>query len=121
MMPEADSKLISVLEAILREWHSDEDTEELSPAESQRVQRLVRDSLEITDSPSSRDPYEIADFICCNCSSGSQAAAERYLASLTDRQVAGLGLGDVLALLQPGLERDIEKPADRNEEERRVA
>ena len=53
-MSEADSKLISVLEAILREWHSDEDTEELSPAESQRVQRLIRDYLEITDSPSSR-------------------------------------------------------------------
>jgi hypothetical protein len=117
-MPGANSKLISVLEAILRDEYADEDTGELSLEESRGVRGLIRDCLEITDSPSERDPYQIADFIYWNCESASRDAADRYLASLTDRQVAGLGLGDVLALLQPGLERDIEKLADENEGER---
>ena len=117
-MSEANFDLMSVLERILQDEYADEDTGELSPAEHQRVRRLIRDYLEISDSPSERDPYQIAFFVCQNCSELSQAAAERYLASLTDRQVAGLGLGDVLALLQPGLERDIEKLADENERER---
>lgn len=114
-MPEADSKLISVLEAILREWHSDEDTEELSPAESQRVQRLIRDNLEITDSPSSRDPYQIADFVYWNCASASRDAAERWLRSLTDEAVARLDVADVLAALQPGLDDDINDLADEDD------
>lgn len=118
-MSEADSKLMSVLEAILRDEDADEATGELSPAEHRRVRGLIRDYLEISDSPSERDPYQIADFIYWNSLSGARAAAERYLASLTDTQVAELSLGDVLALLQPGLERDIERLVDENEGERR--
>ena len=114
-MSEADSKLISVLEAILREWHSDEDTEELSPAESQRVQRLIRDYLEITDSPSSREPYQIADFVYWNCESASRDAAERWLNSLTEKQLAGLAFGDVLSALAPGLAADIDDLADEDD------
>lgn len=117
-MPEADSKLISVLEAIFCDEYTDEATGELSPAEHRRVRGLIRDYLEITDSPNSREPYQIADFIYWNCWSASRAAAERYLASLTDTQVAELNLGDVLALLQPGLERDVGELADENEDER---
>jgi hypothetical protein len=114
-MSEADSKLISILQAILREWHCDEDTEELSLKESQRVQRLIRDYLEITDSPSSRDPYQIADFIYWNCESLSRDATERWLRSLTEQEVARLLLGDVLGALAPGLAGDIDELADENE------
>ncbi|HYS86322.1 MAG TPA: hypothetical protein VEN78_15170, partial [Bradyrhizobium sp.] len=90
-----------------------------SLAESQRVRGLIRDCLEITDSPDSRDPYQIADFIYWNCSSLSRDAAERYLRSLTDKEVAKLDVGSVLALLQPGLERDIGELAGETAAERR--
>lgn len=118
-MSEADSKLIAVLEQILRDDHADAETEELSLQESQKVRRLIRDYLDIEDSPGECDPYQIANFVYWNCWSASQAAAERYLASMTENQVANLLLGDVLALLRPGLDEDIEELADENEEERR--
>jgi hypothetical protein len=70
--------------------------------ESQRVRRLIRDTLEITDSPSSRNPGDIADFIYWNCESLSRDAAERWLRSLTEHEVARLQLGDVLSALAPG-------------------
>src|SRR5258707_11942459 len=104
MVSEANSKLICVLEAALTQC-ADAGTGELSLAESRRVRRLIRDSLEISDSPDSRDPYQIADFIYWNCLSASRAAAERYLGSLTEKEVAKLDVGDGLALLRPGLER----------------
>ena len=118
-MSEADSKLISVLEAILRDEYADEDTGELSLEESRGVRALIRDSLEIDDSPSDRDPYQIADFIYWNCESASRDAADRWLRSLTAKQLAGLGFGDVLAALAPGLAGDIEDLANENEDERR--
>lgn len=118
-MSEADSKLISVLEAALREECADEDTGELSLEESRGVRGLIRDSLEIDDSPSERDPYQIADFVFWNCESASRDAAERWLRSLTEKQLAGLGFGDVLAALAPGVAGDIEELADENEAERR--
>jgi hypothetical protein len=118
-MSEADSKLISVLEAALRKECADQDTCELSLEESRQVRRMIRDSLEITDSPSGRDPYQIADFIYWNCESASRDAADRWLRSLTEKQLAGLGFGDVLAALAPGVAGDIEALANENEDERR--
>jgi hypothetical protein len=118
-MSEADSKLISVLEAALRDEYADEDTGELSLEESRGVRGLIRDCLEIADSPSERDPYQIADFIYWNCESASRDAADRWLRSLTAKQLAGLGFGDVLAALAPGLAGDIEELAEENEAERR--
>jgi hypothetical protein len=103
-MPELTS-----LEAVLGDVLDkclDEGADELTPAESHRVRRLIRDTLEIADSPSSREPYQIADFIFWNCESGSRDAAERWLKSLSDEQVADLRLGDLLAALAPGAWRD---------------
>jgi hypothetical protein len=113
-MPEPLSTLETVLWNLLEE-HLEGDADELTPAESQRVGRLIRDTLEITDSPSSRDPYQITDFVYWNCSSGSKAAAERWLRSLSEQEVARLQLGDVLSALAPGVEGDIEELADENE------
>jgi hypothetical protein len=117
-MPEPLSKLETVLWNILEE-HLEGDADELTPAESQRVSRIIRDTLEITDSPSSRRPGEIADFIYWNCWSASRAAAERWLRSLTEQEVARLLLGDVLGALAPSLADSIEELADENEAERR--
>ena len=114
-MSEADSKLISVLEAALRDEYADEDTGELSLEESRGVRGLIRGCLEITDSPSDRDPYGIADFIYWNCASASRAAAERWLGSLTEKEIARLQLGDVLSALAPGLEGDIDELADEDD------
>jgi len=119
-MSDFDSSLTSVLEQVLRGNYADEETGELSLKESQRVRRLIRDYLEITDSPSERDPFQIANFIYWSCWSASRDAAERYLDSLTEKQVADLLFGDVLALLAPGQEASIEELADENEEERRA-
>jgi hypothetical protein len=76
---------------------------------------LIRDTLEITDSPSSRNPGDIADFIYWNCESLSRDAAERWLRSLMEHEVARLQLGDVLSALAPGLGGDIDELADDNE------
>jgi hypothetical protein len=113
-MPEPLSKLETVLWNLL-EGYLEEGADELTPAESQRVGRLIRDTLEINDSPSSHDPGEIADFVVGNCLSESRTAAERWLRSLTEQEIARLQLGDVLSALAPGLERDIEELADENE------
>lgn len=75
-------------------------------------------SARITDSPSSRIPGEIADFVFWNCSSGSQSAAERWLDSLREEELDNLMLGDVRGLLQPGSEDDVEKLAIENENEK---
>lgn len=117
-MSEADSKLVSVLVDLLEEY-ADEETGELPVKESQRVRRLIRDYLEITDSPSGLDPYQIADFIYWNCESASQDATERWLRSMTDQEIGQLQLGDVLMALVPGCAGDIEELAEENEEERR--
>src|SRR2546426_12835948 len=100
-MAEAVSKLEVVLWNLLEEY-LENDADELSAAEANRVGRIIRDTLEIDDSPSSRDPGEIADFIYWNCSSGSRDAAERWLGSLTEKDIARLQLGDVLSALAPG-------------------
>jgi hypothetical protein len=95
------------------------DADALTAAEADRVGRIIRDTLEITDSPSSRDPGEIAYFIYWNCTSASRAAAERWLRSLTEKEVARLQLGDVLSALAPGLAGDIDDLADEGEAGRR--
>jgi hypothetical protein len=118
-MSAAASKLISVLEAILTEQHADEETGLRPVEEFRRVQRVIRDSLAITDSPDSGGPYQIADFIYWNCESASSHATERYLAALTEEQKAKFQLGDVLSCLSPGQYNDIDKLADEAEAERR--
>ena len=55
-MTQETSKLMSVLEALAGDYAND-DTGELTSADSQRIQRIIRDTLEITDSPNSREPY----------------------------------------------------------------
>jgi hypothetical protein len=94
---------------------ANEHTGELTAADSQRIQRIIRDTLEITDSPSSRDPYQIADFVYWNCESLSRDAAERWLNSLTEKELAGLEFGDVLSALAPGLAGDIDDLADEDD------
>jgi hypothetical protein len=117
-MAEPVSKLEIVLWNLLEEY-LEADADELSAAEAERVGRIIRDTLEIDDSPSSRDPGEIADFIYWNCWSASRAAAERWLGSLTEKDIARLQLGDVLSALAPGLEDDIDELADEAEAERK--
>ena len=104
-MREPVPKLEIVLWNLLEEY-LEEGADELAPAESQRIQRLIRDALKITDSPSSPDPGEIADFIYWNCESASRESAERWLQSLTGDQMTRLSLNDVLAALAPGAWRD---------------
>jgi hypothetical protein len=116
-----DSKLIDVLDAMLTEWYADEDTGLVPIEEAQRVRRLIRDCLCIADSPASREPYQIADFIYWNCESASRDATERYLTALKKEQIATMQLGDVLACLSPGLSNDIDELADEAEAERRGA
>lgn len=118
-MSALNSKLISVLDAILTEWHADEETGLLPVEEFRRVQRLIRDYLAITDSPDSREPSLIADYIYWNCESASRDATDRYLSALTDKQIAKLQLGDVLSCLSPGLSNEIDELADEAEAERR--
>lgn len=117
-MSGANSKLVSVLEAILRGHHCEEGEDALAVAEARGIAGLIRDRLAITDSPSSRDPIEIADFIYWNVGSASRAATERYLAALPAAELASLRLGDVLACLTPGLADDIEARAREAEAER---
>src|SRR3989442_1810166 len=117
-MAEPVSKLEVVLWNLLEEYHEGA-AQELTAAEANRVGRIIRDTLEIDDAPSSRDPGEIADFIYWNCASASRAAAERWLCSLTEKEVARLQLGDVLSALSPGLSNDIDELADEAEAERR--
>jgi hypothetical protein len=93
--------LISALETILTE-EADEETGQISLEEWKKVRRLIREYLEITDSPSELEPNQIAHFIYWNCEELSRSAAERWLRRLTVEEVARLYLGDVLALLQPG-------------------
>jgi hypothetical protein len=114
-MSAADSKLLSVLEAILIEQHAAEETWQLPVEELRRVQRLILDYLEISDRPSSREPHHIAEFIYWNCWSASRDAAERWLRSLTDEEVKGLQLGDVLSALAPGQDGGINELAEENE------
>src|SRR5258708_4184121 len=95
--------------------------EKISFADAARIDRQIRDYLAISDSPWGREPYDIADFICHSCGSASKDAAERWLQSISDEQRANLGLVDVLMLLQPGLEEDINALADENEDERNGA
>ena len=113
-MVEAVSKLEVVLWNLLEEYLED-DADELTTGEANRVGRIIRDTLEIDDAPSSREPGEIADFIVHNCWSGSRAATERWLGSLTEQEVARLQLGDVLSALAPGLEGDIDELADEDD------
>jgi hypothetical protein len=113
-MAEAVSKLEVVLWNLLEEYLED-GADELTAAEANRVGRIIRDTLEIDDSPSSREPGEIADFIYWNCASASRASAERWLVSLTEKEVARLQLGDVLGALAPGLEGDIDGLADEDD------
>jgi hypothetical protein len=113
-MPVPVSKLEVVLWNLLEEYREG-DADELSAAEAERVGRIIRDTLEIDDAPSSREPGEIVDFAIHNCWSGSRAAAERWLNSLTQDEVADLQLGDVLAALSPGLEGDIDELADEDD------
>ena len=113
-MAEPVSKLEVVLWNLLEEY-LEGDADELSAAEAERVGRIIRDTLEITDSPSRREPGEIADFVYWNCASASRAAAERWLRSLTEKEVARLQLGDVLSALAPGLEGDIDSLADEDD------
>ena len=115
-MSALNSKLISVLDAILTEWHADEETGLLPVQEFRRVQRLIRDYLAITDSPDSRDPHEIADWIYWNCE--TKSPTERYLAALTEEQVAKFQLGDVLSCLSPGQYNEVDELADEAEAER---
>ena len=110
-MAEPVSKLEVVLWNLLEEY-LEVDADELSAVEAARVGRIIRDTLEIDDAPSSRDPGEIADFVIHNCWSGSRAAAERWLGSLTEKDITRLQLGDVLSALAPGLAGDIDELAD---------
>ena len=105
-MAEPVSKLEVVLWNLLEEY-LEGDADELTAAEAERVGRIIRDTLEIDDAPSSREPGEIADFIYWNCESLSRDGAERWLNSLTEKQLASLEFGDVLSALAPGLAGDI--------------
>jgi hypothetical protein len=116
-MTEAVSKLEVVLWNLLEEYLED-GADELTVGEAERVGRIIRDTLEIDDSPSSREPYQIADFVYWNCESASRAAAERWLGSLTEKEIARLQLGDVLGALAPGLADDIDDLADEDDEGR---
>ena len=111
--------LTYVLEQVLRDNYADEETGKLPLKESQWVRQLIRDYLEITDTPLSLDPYQIADFIYRNCESSSKDAAERWLRSMTDQEIGQLELSDVLMALVPGYAGDIEELVEENEEERR--
>jgi len=117
-MPEPVSKLEVVLWNLLEEY-LEADADELSASEAARVGRIIRDTLEIDDAPSSRDPGEIADFIYWNCWSASRVAAERWLVSLTEQEIARLQLGDVLSALAPGQAEENDELADENEAERK--
>lgn len=96
----------------------EEGEDELSDVDSRRVRRLVKETLEINDSPSSRIPGEIADYIYWNCDSLSRDAVERWLNSLTESALGELQLGDVLSALAPGMANDIDQLAAENEQER---
>jgi hypothetical protein len=61
-VPEPVSKLEIVLWNLLEEYVED-GADELTVGEASRVGRIIRDTLEIDDAPSSRDPGEIADFV----------------------------------------------------------
>src|SRR5262245_38959279 len=100
-MADGLSKLESVLWDLLNE-HLEDLADELTPEVAQRISRLVADTLETADSPNGRDPYQIADWIYWNCESASRVAAERWLVSLTEKDIVQLRLGDVLAALAPG-------------------
>ena len=113
------SILVSVLWNLLGEA-ADEETGELSLEESRRVRRSIREWLEISDEPSSSDPYQIADFIYWNCGSAERDAAERWLASLTAKEREALVFGDLLEALQPDAADGINQLADENEAERGI-
>lgn len=109
-----DSLLISVLSEIL-ERLADKASGQLSSAQSRLVRLSIRDHLKISDSPSSRDPDQIAEFVYWNCWSLSRAATERWLASLPEKERDALGLGEVLETLLPGLDWQMNLIADKNE------
>src|SRR5258708_32206153 len=88
--------------------------EKISFAEAGRIDSQIRDYLAISDSPWGREAYDIADFICASCGSASKDAAERWLQSISDEQRANLGLVDVLMLLQPMMDEEIDALAAEN-------
>ena len=110
--------LETVLVNILNERLED-GAEKISFAEAARIGRQIRDYLVISDSPWGREPNDIAVFICASCDSASKDAAERWLQSSSEKDLADLDLVDVLMLLQPGLDQDIDGAAEDNEGEGR--
>lgn len=108
-MADLETVLVNILSECLEEGE-----EKISFADAARMNRQIRDYLGVSDSPWGREPVEIADFICHNCGSWSRDAAERWLSSISKQALERLGLVDVLMLLQPMMDEDIEALADEN-------
>jgi hypothetical protein len=112
-MSESDSKLVSVLEAVLAKC-ADKNTGELSESDSKRVSNLIGSYLGIHKTPngwlpcqSSRVPRQIADFVYLNCWPAFREWTERWFVSLTEQEIMALKLDDVLIPLAPGGSGDI--------------
>lgn len=113
-MPNESTLLVPTLERTLGELAHGA-TGELSRQQARNVRWMIRDQLKISDSPSSREPFAIADFIYWNCWSLSREATERWLASLRAEDLAALCFGEVLETLAPGLDWQMNLIAAKNE------
>lgn len=100
-MPQPLTKLETVLWDLL-DACLEGDAGELTQDAARRVRATITEVLEVSDSPSSRDLYQIADWIYWNCAASAREAAERWLLTLRVDETAELQLGDVLAALAHG-------------------